>query len=427
MIRALPPLIAYREDLDRFPGRETFGSFDGVWLAMAHVLEFLSGLAPHERPEVAANFGRGLVEMLSAEMSREDGQARSSETLSGLADVLVRSDEAAANERIAEACLRVIEEITDTGADLLSFSALLHTRMAFADITPRLLGRLLTQQGRVARQYGDLATAQDFFDAVVGLAHENADAEIEARGLYGAAGIALMRGNHPAARQQYEAALQAASRAQSEELIGLAHRGLLVIHATAGEFESALVHGGEALRRSPPSATSHAELLANLAAVCSDVGHHEAALAAYTAASRLGAPARVTLPCLGGAAQAAARLGRRNVLRVLARRIDERVQTGAPPYESATVLLDLATAHQLCGDARALEYAQRARALANEHQFFEMQYAADQILAGAPTPADVSLPLAPGGFSDSSRAVLDSIAMLSEEDCDDRLAGVTME
>lgn len=424
-IRALPPLIAYREDLDRHPGRETFGAFDGVWIALAHVLEFMSGLDPEERPDVAMNFGRGLVEMLSEELEREGGPSRTSETLTALATELTGERDDELDERLGEACLAVIEEMTDSGADLLSFTALLHTRLAFEGMSDRLLGRVLVHQGRVSRQFGDVGAAQDFFDAVVGLATETSDPDIEARGRYGAAGIALMRGNHPVAREQYEGALAAAKKARSEELIGLAHRGLLVIHATAGEFDESIRHASEALQRAPGRVTSQAELLGNIAGVAAAVGHHEAALAAYMAAARLDAALRVTLACLGGAALSAAHLGRRNVLRALDRRITEQIEAGAPPYESGQVLLDLAGAYEICSDPRAITCGRRVRELATEHQYFEMQYAADELLtrvAGAPSsaPAPARPPV-----SASSRAVLDSIARLAEDDCDDRLVALT--
>jgi tetratricopeptide (TPR) repeat protein len=425
VIRALPPLIAYREDLERHPGRETFGEFDGVWIALAHVLEFMSGLEPEERPDVAMNFGRGLVEMLSEELEREGGPSRTSETLTDLAAELTGERDETLDERLAAACLAVIEEMTDTGADLLSFTALLHTRLAFEGTSRRLLGRILSHQGRVARQYGDLGTAQDFFDAVVGLARETRDPDIESRGRYGAAGIALMRGNHPAARELYEASLAAATSAHSEELIGLAHRGLMVIEASANDFDASIQHAAEALRRAPARVTSQAELLGNIAGVAAAVGHHEAALAAYMAAARLDAALRVMLACLGGAAVSAAHLDRRNVLRELDRRIVSQIESGAPPYESGQVLLDLAGAYEVCSDPRAVTCARRVRELATEHQFFEMQYAADELLARVAGASSSAPPPAHPPVSESSRAVLDSIARLAEDDCDDRLVALT--
>jgi tetratricopeptide (TPR) repeat protein len=293
-------------------------------------------------------------------------------------------------------------------------SALAQTRRGAAGVSPRLMARVLAHQGRVARQLGDLDAAQDSFEAILSLAAETRDAEIAARGWYGLGGVAFMRGNHPVARERYETACRAAERAGSDELIGLAHRGLLIVAATAGDFDAAIRHGGQALARSSAhNATSHAELLANIAAVCTDAGHHRAAFSAYMVAAHLGGALRVTLSALGGAALAAARMNDLPTVAELAATIDSEVARGTPPYETAQVMIDLARAFSLHLDLRARAYAESAARLATTHRYFEMQFAAEELLGSVSAWSRSEPGRTPQALSEESRLVLDGIVSLA--------------
>lgn len=421
-MRLLTPARAYREDLANAPGRETFGPEDGLWILMTQAMEHCAAADRDSRTAALASLRRLLLDASEAHESGTKGagvQGARVPALSGvpairqLAMAVEHLPEPGADDVIAAACLQVIEEMTDNGANHLSLAALAQVRRLFPEVSRRLAARLLAHQGRIARQVGDLDSALSCFETILTLATESGDREIEARGLYGAAGISLMRGNHPLARARYETALQLAIDAESEELVGLAHRGLMVIHGSAGRLDAALMHAGEALRRSPNSATSYAELLGNIAAVCSAGGHYAAALTAYTVAARTGSALRVRLASLGGAAFAAAQLDDRATLDRVSCEIEAALTQGAPPHESAQAYVELAKAYQLQGDGRATGYAEAARILAARHECFEIVFEADQILAEPvrPQPSAVGAG-APQPVSDASRAVLAEITAL---------------
>lgn len=410
MLRILPPTSAYREDLARAQGRERFAPVDALWLLAVQALEFAGGLRPVERSALYTNVAAALL----AESNRQTRDPESvpyTDVLAGLANQLARASDDGADE-LAAWYLRLAEQITGAGANHLALAVIAHL-LRIPNLQSRLLGRVLSHQGRIARNLGDLEAAEDCFGSVIALGTRTRDREIVARGLYGMAGVDLMKGNHPRGRSRYEQALRAAEDAESDELIGLAHRGLLVVHATARNFDVALHHAGAALRRAPDDPDSYAELLSNIGAVCSDAGYFGAALAAHTAAASVSRTARVRIACLGGAAAAAANLHQQSTFEALVRRIDAEITRGAPPYETAMACAEVAKALARQGDPRALRYATTARKIAGRHQYYELQFVADELMTATPPAAHPEPVRAPYPISESSSAVLSEIAALT--------------
>lgn len=409
MLRILPPTLAYREDLSLAPGRETFTPVDGLWIAAVQTLEYSASLSAGERAAVHSNLAALLHAECDLRAADTDGTCYV-DVLRGLATALARAGRSAND--IAGWYLKLAEQMTGAGANNLSLAAIAQL-LRFPHLEPRVLGRVVAHQGRVARNLGDLEAAQDCFESVLAMGRRFADREIQARGLYGLAGVALMKGNHPQGRSGYERALLAAGEAGSDELIGLAHRGLLVVHATAGNLDAALRHAREALRRTPGDADSYAELLANIGTVCGDAGYFEAALAAHTVAANASGSARVRLASLGGAAAAAARLSDHATFEALVSRIDAEIARGTPPHESAVALVELARAFASRGDLRMLPYALTAGKLARQHQYYEIQFAVDELLATAEEDGHTAPARSPRPISDVSSAVLSEIAALT--------------
>jgi tetratricopeptide (TPR) repeat protein len=417
---------AYREDLRLNPGREMLSPHDNEWIVVAHAMQRLAGVLPSERQEYARRLAPHLV--ASAEGDAADGGAPSEGqvALERLGAALHGVGDSKAADMVFEACLGVTDQMDQAGAYFLSFSTLGYLRTALPDASPRYHGWSLANQARIARQLGDLDTAADLCDTAEQLGNLTQDQEIMARAACVRGGLSLMRGNHPQAREAYEFALRSAERARSVELEGVAHRGLLIVHATAGEFDLAITHGWHAFERAKGDAASRAELLANLAAVCSDCGYYQAAFAAFTLSALWTAASRVRVPALGGAALAAAHLGNTIRLRALTQRIESDLAAGATPYDAAHVLLDLARAHAITRDGAAVGLASRAKAIAAKHSFHEIEYAAAEIMAAV--PAQVAERRAPIELSDSSSQVLSSITALADDtSAFESLAGATRE
>ena len=418
---------AYREDLRLNPGRDMLSPHDNEWIVVAHAMQRLAGVMPSERQEYARRLAPHLVASSEGDGTPGAAPTEGQRSLERLGETLSSFGSSKGADAVFEACIGVTDQMDQAGAYYLSFTTLGYMRTALPEASPRYHGWSLANQARIARQLGDLDTAVELCDTAEHLGRLTNDPEIIARAACVRGGLSLMRGNHPQAREYYERALANAERAHLRELAGVAHRGLLILHATAGEFDLAIKHGWDAFERANGDAASQAELLANLAAVCTDCGYYQPAFAAYTMAALWTSVARVRLPALGGAALAAAHLAHVDQLRALTRRVEADLSGGAAPYDAALVLLDLARAHQITRDTAARGYAERARILATSHSFFELEFAATQITEQ--TRAQSTLERrAPVELSDTSAHVLSSITALADDtSAFENLAGATRE
>lgn len=117
-----------------------------------------------------------------------------------------------------------------------------------------------------------------------------------------------------------------------------------------------------------------AEALLNLAQLALDIGRPEPALHGFAAALARHPGTRLALPALGGAARAAAVLGRPETVRWCARRIDAEARADAFAYPTASALLDLAMAFAVDEPARAVAYVQRGLRLSEQFRFHELQH-----------------------------------------------------
>lgn len=423
MLSPLSPLVAYRADRALYPGREELSAHDNEWIIVAHAIHRLADIPREERTEYAQKLGETLLDTLEFSEHDEERQrttghfanaAVEAASLRRLATALGALEATAGVESVYEAYFRVVEQIEDAGAFHVSFGTLSDLRQALSDADVRLHGRALVHQARIARQLGDLACATELCEAALKLAHERQDPEIAARATCGMGGLALMRGNHPEARAQYERALNAATLAGVSDVMGLAHRGLLVVHATAGDHDEAIRHGWHAFQHTAGNQAAQAELLANVAAVCDLAGHHGPAFAGYAVSALWARVLRVRLPSLAGAALSAANLGLHEHVHALGRRVEHEISSGAPPYESAQALLDIARAYRVIDHEASREYARRVVALADAYSFFEMQFAAAPMVEETPKPADTRRQ-APVELSTDSANFLSSITALADD------------
>lgn len=333
-----PPLEAYRRDVARLGEGRTFGTDDGTWVASAMLLQRYVDGSPGERVGLAAELARYLApeDLLS----------------------------------FPDAALRLATQIERAGALQLATSWLSLLDRALLARDALDVGRTRAHRASVARKLGALESAYELYAETEVVGKTNGEPELTARAWIGFAILAHMRGNYPEARRWYAAAAVVADDNGFVEQSFAARQGLLI--TVAGDFDRAMCEGWQAFALSSGDRDREAEVLTNLAQVLHEAGRHWTALRGFAAAvARTTAPA-ISLPALGGAASAAASLGRRDIVQAAAARVEMLAGIAwAHPLSSA--FLDLAEAYGRIGSAgTAAAYGNRGRAIAMENRFHEL-------------------------------------------------------
>jgi hypothetical protein len=211
-----------------------------------------------------------------------------------------------------------------------------------------------------------------------------------ARSAVGRGVIARVRGNYPRARTLFQQGLTHAESGGHRSLEGMAHQGLTITAAVAGDFDAALIHGWSAFCHAAGEKTREAESLTNLAQLCLESGFNDAALRGFLSGISRTSALRVRLSALGGAALAAARLDDRSTLQIVATEIELSVERSALPYENAQALYHLSSAYAALGeDDRCDRYRERCREIAQTRGFHELVHATERevLVAAASTRA----------------------------------------
>ena len=392
MLPLQSPLEAYRSDLSRHPSRTDFGRSDTVWLLVAHCLHRLSRAHGEARRTIAENCASAISdlgstvapdtpeeEVMLAELERLRGGLRSLDAKRGATETVVASRALA-------------DQMAEAGALWLAFSTLGHVRLAAAAAETRVLGLAMADQAWVARSMGDLDSADELYDGVLAAGSKYNEPELRARAMLGLGVTARVRGNYPKARTWLREGLAAAEAAGLTDLAAVGHQGLLIAAGTAGDYETALVHGWAAFELASGASERQAEILINLSQVALDAGQPKAARSGFLASMSRVDSARLRLPCLGGAAVASATIGDAVSLTSLAKVADESISGAMLPFESASVLRSLFDAYTIAGEAaRAEEYRLRARALARKNGFFEIVLATEPRETAITARTDASL------------------------------------
>jgi hypothetical protein len=115
-------------------------------------------------------------------------------------------------------------------------------------------------------------------------------------------------------------------------------------------------------------------MLLNLAQLAFDVGRTDAALAGFTAALARKPGPRLALPALGGAARAAAAVGRVDMLRQYARAVDDYRDDESFAYPIASALLDLALGFASHDRAAARVRVTAGLRLTEKYGFHELDF-----------------------------------------------------
>src|SRR5688500_4739434 len=388
MLPLQSPLEAYRSDLSRHPSRTDFGRSDTVWLLVAHCLHRLSRSQSDARRSIAENCAAALTDLAATVSADTPEEASMLDELDRLRRGLTTLDTGRGATDVVAAARVLADQMAEAGALWLAFSTLGHARLATTVAAVREAGLAMADQAWVARSLGDLDTADELYEGVAAVGEKYREPELQARALLGRGVNFRVRGNYPKARTAFCRGLACAENAGLADLQAIAHQGLLIAAITAGDSDTALIHGWSAYELARGNTDREAELLINLSHVSMVAGYPEAALRGFLSCLRRAAGARFRLPSLGGAAVAASRLGNRELVGTTARAAEESLVPGALPFESASALRSLSEAFESIGEAAgAAGYRRRARALARKNGLFE------SVLATEPT--DPAAPSAP--------------------------------
>jgi tetratricopeptide (TPR) repeat protein len=237
-------------------------------------------------------------------------------------------------------------------------------------------------RARLAWKSGALDVASERYRRVAAAARRLRSDELRVRAWIGESIVARLRGNYPASRSHGGKAAGLAEQAGFRRLASVAHQSLMVSICVAGDYEAAIGHGWQAFLYAAGNDPMECAALGNLGQVLLEAGHPETATSAFRAVLRRQPLPRIVLPALSGLALAAARCGRDSTVEQVRGELLVRMQAGATPYDTATVMLDLARAYATIGDTQqARGYRQHALELALAHGFHEIQHHADSVLS----------------------------------------------
>lgn len=412
MLPLQSPLEAYRADLSRHPNRTDFGRSDTVWLLVAHCLHRLSRAQGDARRSIAENCASAIGDLASTVAPDTVDEAAMLEQLARMRRVLPLIDTQRAAADVVDSARILADQMGEAGALWLAFSTLGHVRLAAAAAPARDLGLAMADQAFVSRSLGDLDSADELYHAVAAVGERNDQPELKARALLGLGVTARVRGNYPKARASFVDGLARARAAGLSDLESVAHQGLLIAAITAGDSDTALVHGWAAYELAQGNAEREAELLINVSHVSMVAGYPEAALRGFLASLVRTTGARYRIPSLGGAAVASARIGNRELLASIARVAEDSLMTAGLPFESASALRSLSEAFGTVGDGpRAEDYRLRARSLARKNGFFEIVLATEP--KEAPQVAPTQLPRRK--LNPASLGVIESLEAMETE------------
>jgi len=411
MLPLQSPLEAYRADLSRHPSQTDFGRSDTVWLLVAHCLHRLSRVQGETRHTIAVNCAAAISDLAATVDADTPEEATMITELARLREGLVCLDGAQGASAVVGASRVLADQMAEAGALWMALSTLGHARLAASAAPVRDLGLAMADQAWVARSLGDLDSADELYNAVATAGSRAAEPELQARALLGKGVVARVRGNYPKARKYLRDGLAHAEAASLTDLCAIGHQGLLIAAATAGDYQTALVHGWAAYELAADAPERQSEILINLSQVSLLAGQPRAARSGFLATLSRTEVARFRLPCLGGAAVASAELGDVATLATLARAAEDSISVTTLPFESASVLKSLYDAYGAAGDAaRSEEYRLRARTLARKNGFFEIALATEGREAPANPPRAAKAPL-----SGESWNVIHSLETLDTE------------
>lgn len=411
MLAPLSPLDAYRDDLNRLHRRSEFGNADTVWLLLAHCLGRLSKVGDAVRDQLAAQSANALRDLADSADGLDDVDSAHVNDLRMLIAGLSAIETRAGADALSRACRGFAARMADAGALAVAFSVIGCARTVAVDASDRERGLLAADQARIARQLGELDSAEELYRTASAIGERSSDSELLARASLGRGVIARVRGNYPMARTLFQHGLSLAVNAKSRELEFFAHQGLTIVTCVTGDCDASLSHGWSAFRLAIGDVTREAETLTNISQLCLEYGYPHAAIRGFMASLARSEVLRVRLAALGGAALAAGRVSDRGLLQRITREITQTVERSALSYENAQALYHLSAAHVAIEDeVNAERYRQEVQKIAKARGYFELMHQAerDEVARAATLAARRDLDV-------TSREVVSSLELFEPE------------
>jgi tetratricopeptide (TPR) repeat protein len=389
MLDILPPLAAYRADLDA-ARKPVIGADDAEWLRVA-----IGAQRAH------AAHGESRAELL------RDLDAR----VGGLLGAATRPSTDPIDDQPPTALARIralVERMEDATAWHLA-TCTLHDGEALAE-SELERGRYWSHQARVARQQGDLESAQVLYQRVDREGRRAGLPELRARAWSGFMAMSQTRGNLPELEQWARKILRLVGADPSlAPLASHAHHALLVRAGARGDLGGAILHAWDAYQTGIGDPTREADRLINVAQSLLIAGAADAALAGFTAAIRLAPPLRLSLPAWGGLCVAAASLADRTLVDRASAKTLLLAASPAPSYAVAGALAEAAQARLSLG-LPSEEWIGRARSLAQSMGYHEVTHLLDLAEQSAPERADAGAPATTFTLPDAAARIRDTVA-----------------
>jgi tetratricopeptide (TPR) repeat protein len=310
-------------------------------------------------------------------------------------DVVVFPDSPVSAEAVFALVTDLANEMEDHACFRMAHSMLATLLIVLPQNEIAFRGRVIAQQGRLARHLADRTSAAQYYEEAERLGSEHALPDVTSRAWVGIGILARLRGDFPEARRRFHAvvALEGAAKESQRH----AHQELMVIAADARDYDCAASHAWEAFRGAATTC-QETEALLNLAQLLLVAGHSRAALRGFAAALARKPIRRLELPILGGAACAAAAALPRAAARALVRNFADRTEEivtslrdgQSLAFQGASALIEISEALAVIGeDERSERVSDRAGSLVAAHGFHQLAYRLENPTLVAP-PAPVA-------------------------------------
>lgn len=367
----LTPLKAFVHDAAAIGRADSPGSTDdprlSQWLSVAQAAERLAGLPTTKRAEYATRLTGNVLQFRDGRPTQTEGDGRAPTDALGQLAERIRLD---AEDMEKAGCFELARTTVSFVCQML----------ARAPLTARLLAT--AHLGRVNRQIGDLGAAVDCYTTVTTQGTQVNDGPVAAHGYIGLGNVAHARGNRPQQKAFFDLALGLAAKGSPAEM--LAHQGLMIVATTQDHLADALLHGWRAHDLAPPSSEFQFSIIGNLAYTAYSAGFTTAALSGSMHVLEFSRVPFNRLGAIGTAMRAAARTQERDEMHKLQALADSELNAGAPPFESARLLMRCAEAWCTAGECERVQpLVERGLTIADRIGFHELRHEGEALLKKA--------------------------------------------